>query len=66
MTFHLSKAPPADFSDLVNHHECFRIDIHDDPVQFLELPSGNNGDNSPGRLSQMTALDLEQGRPAVI
>ena len=25
MTFHLSKAPPADFSDLVNHHECFRF-----------------------------------------
>ena len=65
MAFHLRKAPPTDFSDLMDHHECFLIDIHDDPVQFLELPSGNNGDNSHGRLSQMTALDLEQGRPAV-
>ena len=65
MTFHLRKAPPTDFSDLMDHHECFLIDIHDDPVQFLELPSGNNGNNSHGRLSQMTALDLEQGRPAV-
>ena len=37
MAFHLRKAPPTDFSDLMDHHECFLIDIHDDPVQFLEL-----------------------------
>lgn len=37
------KPAPAHFSHIADHHERFRVDVHDELIQMNQLPMGDDG-----------------------